>query len=50
VIFAPAPRDSELCLPLQLPLLINSSSSSSSRWRLHAAFTFSRFICAVLFY
>jgi hypothetical protein len=26
---APAPRDSELCLPLQLPLVINSSSSSS---------------------
>ena len=27
---APAPRDSELCLPLQLLLVINSSSSSSS--------------------
>jgi hypothetical protein len=25
-----APRDSELCLPLQLMLVINSSSSSSS--------------------
>ena len=24
--------DSELCLPLQLPLVINSSSSSSSSW------------------
>ena len=27
---APAPRDSELCLPLHLPLVINSSSSSSN--------------------
>ena len=27
---APAPRDSELCLPLKVPLVINSSSSSSS--------------------
>jgi hypothetical protein len=26
----PAPRDSELCLPLQLQLVINSSSSSAS--------------------
>ena len=26
--FAPAPRDNELSLPLQLPLVINSSSSS----------------------
>ena len=32
---APAPRDSEFCLPLQLPLVINSSSttSSNSLWR-----------------